>query len=131
MLGDRRVTIKIKLLIAGAVLGLFVAIFYAGYLRGWYAHSEQVNQAAAKKSKKTERAIAAGEQRAATAASAGRVVYRTIYRDVVKYVSNPDRTVCQFDSDAVQLRQRALDAANTISGFDAGAVQGSQHSGEK
>lgn len=131
MLGDRRVTIKIKLLIAGAVLGLLSAIFYAGYLRGWYAHSEQVNQKAAAKRKNTEKAIAAGEQKAAAASAEGRVVYRTIYRDVVKYVNNPDRTVCQFDSDAVQLRQRALDAANAISGFDAGAVPGGQPGGEK
>ena len=124
-------TIKIKLLIAGAVLGLLAATFYVGYLRGWYAHSEQVNQKAAAKSKKTEKAIAAGEQKAATAATEGRVVYRTIYRDVVKYVNNPDRTVCQFDSDAVQLRQRALDAANTISGFDARTVPGSKPGGDK
>ncbi|WP_297196320.1 hypothetical protein [uncultured Pluralibacter sp.] len=123
--------IKIKLLIAGAALGLLAAIFYAGYLKGWYAHSEQVNRVAAMKSKTTEKAIAAGEQKAATAATEGRVVYRTIYRDVVKYVNNPDRTVCQFDNDAVQLRQRALDAANTISGLDAGAVPGSQPGGNK
>ncbi|HDS1149928.1 TPA: hypothetical protein QDZ66_000643 [Pluralibacter gergoviae] len=124
-------TIKFRLLIAGAVLGLQVTIFYAGYLRGWYAHSEQTNRVAAKKSKKTEKAIVASEKKAATAATEGRVVYRTIYRDVVKYVNNPDRTLCQFDSDAVQLRQRALDAANTISGFDAGAVPGSQPGGNK
>ena len=124
-------TIKIKLLIASAALGMLAAIFYAGYLRGWYAHSEKVNQVAAKKSKAAEKAVAAGEQKAATAASAGRVVYRTIYRDVVKYVNNPDRTKCKFDDDAVQLRQRALDAANTISGFDAGAVQGSKPGWDK
>lgn len=124
-------TIKFRLLFAGAVLGLLVAIFYAGYLRGWYAHSEQVNSHAVTKSKAAEKAVATGEQKAAAASAEGRVVYRTIYRDVVKYVNNPDRTVCQFDNDAVQLRQRALDAANTIRGFDAGAVQGSQHGGEK
>ncbi|WP_447716887.1 hypothetical protein [Pluralibacter gergoviae] len=124
-------TIKFRLLIAGAVLGLLVAIFYAGFMRGWYAHSEQVNSQAATKNRKAEKAVAAGEQKAAHASAEGRIVYRTIYRDVLKYVNNPDRTVCQFDNDAVQLRQRALDAANTIPGFDAGAVQGSQHGGDK
>ena len=52
------------------------------------------------------------------------MIYRTITRDVVKYVQSPDRTVCQFGDAAVQLRQRAIDAANSISGFDAGAVSG-------
>jgi hypothetical protein len=37
---------------------------------------------------------------------------------VVKYVQSPNRTVCRFDDDAVQLRQRAIDAANAIPGFD-------------
>lgn len=58
------------------------------------------------------------------ATAEAKVIYRTITRDVVKYVQSPDRIVCQFDDDAVQLRQRAIDAANSISGFDAGAVQG-------
>ncbi|MFE0412643.1 hypothetical protein ACFW0S_28485, partial [Citrobacter freundii] len=64
------------------------------------------------------------EVKAAAATAEGNVIYRTITRDVVKYVQSPDRTVCQFDDAAVQLRQRAIDAANSISGFDAGAVQG-------
>jgi hypothetical protein len=42
---------------------------------------------------------------------------------VVKYVQSPNRTVCRFDDDAVQLRQRAIDAANAIPGFDEPAVQ--------
>ncbi|EPG8842478.1 TPA: hypothetical protein ACTY4F_002678 [Klebsiella pneumoniae] len=40
------------------------------------------------------------------------MIYRTVYRDVVKYVNDPN-----------QLRQRAIDAANTIPGFDEPAVQ--------
>ncbi|WP_267443850.1 hypothetical protein [Erwinia psidii] len=45
-----------------------------------------------------------------------------VYRDVVKYVNNPLRNVCEFDPDAVQLRQRAIDAANHIPRFDAATV---------
>jgi hypothetical protein len=37
---------------------------------------------------------------------------------VVKYVNDPNHIKCEFDDPAVQLRQRALDAANSISGFD-------------
>lgn len=131
MLGVRPVTIKAKLLLLAVLLALFLGTFYAGYLKGWYAHSDKVNSEHTAKNKKAEKAVAIGEQKAAAASAAGKVIYRTIYRDVVKYVNDPNHIKCQFDNDAVQLRQRALDAANTIRGFDAGAVQGSQHGGEK
>nr|WP_276519585.1 hypothetical protein [Enterobacter hormaechei] len=108
------------------LLAFFVGTFYVGYLKGWYAHSEHVNSQAKAKQKKAEKAVAIGEQKAAAASAEGKVIYRTIYRDVVKYVNDPNHVKCDFDAHAVQLRQRALDAANSISGFDAGAVQGSE-----
>lgn len=114
---------KNKLVIIGGVLALAAGIFWAGYLKGWYAHSEQVNSQAKERLPKQEKAVAAGEQKAATANAEAKVIYRTVYRDVVKYVNDPNRTVCNFDSDAVQLRQRAIDAANAIPGFDEPAVQ--------
>ena len=124
MLGDRPVTIKAKLLALVALLALFAVTFYAGYLKGWYAHSEKVNSEHAAKNKKAEKAVATGEQKAAAASAEGKVIYRTIYRDVVKYVNDPNHTKCDFDDHAVQLRQRAIDAANNIPGFDEPAVQG-------
>lgn len=72
---------------------------------------------------KAENAIKPVEEKAATANEAGKVIYKTITRDVVKYVQSPNRTVCRFDDAAVQLRQRAIDAANSIPGFDESAVQ--------
>lgn len=114
---------KAKLLIAGVSLAMAAGIFYAGYLKGWYAHTEHVNSQAKTREKKQEKAVAAGEQKAATANAEAKVVYRTVYRDVVKYVNDPNHTVCKFDPAAVQLRQRAIDAANTIPGFDEPAVQ--------
>ncbi|HID9089778.1 hypothetical protein [Enterobacter mori] len=119
-------TIKAKLLVLAVLLALFVVICYAGYLKGWYAHSEKVNSEYAAKNKKDEKAVATGEQKAAAASTEGKVIYRTIYRDVMKYVNDPNHIKCDFDDHAVQLRQRALDAANSISGFDAGVVQGSE-----
>ena len=110
-------TAKIKL------LALFACVFYSGYLKGWYAHSEHVNSQAKAKQKKAEKAVATGEQKAAAASAEAKVIYRTVYRDVVKYVNDPNRTVCRFDDGAVQLRQRAIDAANNIPGFDESAVQ--------
>ncbi|WP_201405090.1 hypothetical protein [Enterobacter kobei] len=119
-------TIKSRLLALAVLLALFAGAYYAGYLKGWYAHSDKVNSEHAAKNKRAEKAVATGEQKAATASAEGKVIYRTIYRDVVKYVNDPNHIKCNFDDHAVQLRQRALDAANSISGFDAGAVQGSE-----
>ncbi|MFK7491564.1 hypothetical protein ACI6SB_08250 [Klebsiella aerogenes] len=114
---------KAKLLIAGVTLALVAGVFYSGYLKGWYAHSEHVNSQAKTWEKKQGKAVAAGEQKAATANAEAKVIYRTVYRDVVKYVNDPNHTKCQFDPAAVQLRQRAIDAANNTPGFDEPAVQ--------
>jgi hypothetical protein len=76
-----------------------------------------------RRKEKAEKVIQPVEQKAAAATEEGKVIYRTITRDVVKYVQSPNRTVCRFDDDAVQLRQRAIDAANAIPGFDEPAVQ--------
>ncbi|EPG9995512.1 TPA: hypothetical protein ACGTU1_002623 [Klebsiella pneumoniae] len=114
---------KAKLLIAGVSLALVAGVFWSGYLKGWYAHSEQMNSQAKTREKKQEKAVAAGEQKAATARAEAKVIYRTVYRDVVKYVNDPNHTKCQFDPAAVQLRQRAIDAANNIPGFDEPAMQ--------
>lgn len=124
MLGGRPVTIKAKLLALAALLVLLAGTYYAGYLKGWYAHSEHVNSQAKAKQKKAEKAVATGEQKAAAASAEGKVIYRTIYRDVVKYVNDPNHVKCDFDDHAVQLRQRAIDAANNIPGFDEPAMQG-------
>lgn len=121
-------TLKAKLSVLAVLLVLFAGTYYAGYLKGWYAHSEKVNSEHAEKNKKAEKAVASGEQKAATASGEGKVIYRKIYRDVVKYVNDPNHTKCYFDDHAVQLRQRALNAANSISGFDAGTLQGGEQS---
>ncbi|MEA3808586.1 hypothetical protein VBK25_15365 [Enterobacter hormaechei] len=116
-------TIKSKLLALAVLLALFAGTFYAGYLKGWYAHSDKVNSEHTAKNKKAEKAVATGEQKAAAANAEGKVIYRTIYRDVVKYVNDPNHTKCDFDDHAVQLRQRAIDAANNIPGFDEPTMQ--------
>jgi len=67
--------------------------------------------------------LAPTESKAATANAKGKVIYQTIYRDVVEYVQDPNRTVCRFDDDAVSMRQRTIDAANNIEGFDDATLQ--------
>lgn len=105
------------------ILAITIGYGEVRYLNGWYAHSAKVNADAAKKVNKANKALEPAEAKAATAQAEATVIYRTITRDVVKYVQDPNRTVCKFDPDAVSMRQRAIDAANNIPGFDAGAVQ--------
>lgn len=109
-----------------AVIALIACAIGYGEIRyrnGWYAHSAKVNADYALKKQKAEAKLVPIEQKAAAANADGKVIYRTITRDVVKYVQDPNRTVCRFDDDAVSMRQRAIDAANNIAGFDESAVQ--------
>lgn len=108
---------RIKLILIAIGVALIVAAsgYGAGYLKGWYAHSEKVNRDAEKL-----RQVAQGKQAKSTAQSQQvRVVtetkYKTIYRDVVKYVSDPNRNVCVFDDNYQRLRQQSLDADASIS----------------
>ncbi|WP_177337960.1 hypothetical protein [Klebsiella quasipneumoniae] len=108
--------------ITSAVVILLLCCIFS-WRAGWSSHADHINALAAEKKEKAEKTIQPVEQKAAAAAEEGKVIYKTITRDVVKYVQSPNRTVCKFDDDAVQLRQRAIDAANAIPGFDDGALQ--------
>jgi len=108
-------------ILAAALLVVITA--FISWRSGWSAHADHINAMAAQKRDKAEKAIQLVEQKAAQAKDDGIVIYRTITRDVVKYVQSPDRTVCKFDDDAIKLRQRAIDVTNSISGFDATPVQ--------
>lgn len=104
--------------VVALALLLVAAACVLSWRSGWSAHADHINALAAAKKIKADAAVKASEQNAAAAGEQGKVIYRTITRDVVKYVQSPNRTVCQFDDDAVRLRQRAVDAANNLEGFD-------------
>ncbi|HHG8628212.1 TPA: hypothetical protein ACPYUI_004855 [Raoultella ornithinolytica] len=112
---------RLTAIISAVVILLISCIF--SWRSGWNSHADHINALAAEKKEKAEKVIQPIEQKAAAASEEGKVIYKTITRDVVKYVQSPNRTVCKFDDDAVQLRQRAINAANSIPGFDDGAVQ--------
>jgi len=118
-------TFSLRAYLIPIVAMIAIAIGYGEirYRNGWYAHSAKVNADYALKKQKAEAKLVPIEKKAATANADGKVIYRTITRDVVKYVQDPNRTLCRFDDDAVSMRQRAIDAANNISGFDEPAVQ--------
>jgi len=118
-------TFSLRIYLISISVMITIAIGYGEirYLSGWYAHSAKVNADYALKKQKAEAKLAPTEAKAANTNAKGKVIYKTIYRDVVKYVQDPNRTVCRFDDDAVSMRQRAIDAANNISGFDDYTVQ--------
>ena len=118
-------TFSLRIYLITSVVMIAIAIGYGEirYMNGWYAHSAKVNADYALKKQKAEAKLVPIEQKAAAASADGKVIFQTITRNVVKYVQEPSRTRCDFDDDAVRLRQQAIDAANNISGFDEPAVQ--------
>lgn len=62
------------------------------------------------------------DTKAAEAEQAGAAKTVVITREVVKYVQNPDRVRCTFDDERVRIKQRAIDNANAIPGYDDEAV---------
>lgn len=108
---------KIKaIMIAIGIALLMSAVSYgAGYLKGWYAHSDKVNRDAQKRRQVAQNRQAKSTSQSQQVRVVTEVKYQTIYRDVVKYVSDPNRTQCTFDDNYVRLRQSALDADTAIS----------------
>jgi len=96
-----------------ALVVMLVSTAIVSWRFGWSAHADHINALAAEKKLKAEKAIQPVEKKAAQASEEGRVIYKTITRDVVKYVQDPNHTRCNFDDESVRLRQRAIDAANS------------------
>ncbi|MBI0520935.1 hypothetical protein F6Q07_23080 [Pectobacterium parmentieri] len=117
-------SIRATVIIILALILLGIAYGEFRYHAGWNAHAEKIVADAAKQKEAAEKEIQPIEQKAAQEAVEAKIIYRTITRDVVKYVQSPNRTVCRLDDDSVRLRQQAIDAANSITGFDAATVQG-------
>ncbi len=108
-------TAQIKLIVAGIILALLTASHLWAYRSGWSAHSDKVNKEFAERKAGADAAQEKSNAKAEEVRVVTETKYRTVYRDVVKYVQDPNRTVCRFDDTAVQLRQQAIDAANAVS----------------
>lgn len=99
----------IKYAAIGVVIGLAVGFWLGDAHRaGVVARAAQEAQAKAQRqqTKVVEGAVQAEQARD--------VEYRTITKEVVKYVTRPDRTNCSFDDERVRIKQRAIDAANRV-----------------
>ena len=99
----------IKYAAIGLVIGLAVG-FWRGdsYRAGVVAEAAQEAQAEAQRqqTKVVERSVQAEQARD--------VEYRTITKEVVKYVTRPNRPDCSFDAERVRIKQSAIDAANRV-----------------
>ena len=99
----------IKYAAIGLVIGLAVG-FWQGdsYRTAVEARAAQEAQAKAQRqqTKVVEGAVQAEQTRD--------VEYRTITKEVVKYVTRPNRPDCSFDDERVRIKQRAIDAANRV-----------------
>lgn len=116
---------KAKLIIILLLIGIAIGSlsFGAGYLKGWYAHSDKVNLDAAKRKQNAENKQAKSTAQSQQVRVVTETKYKTIYRDVVKYVSDPNRTICTFDDNYIRLRQSTLDADSAVSRNAGGGVR--------
>lgn len=116
---------KAKLIIILLLFGIAIGSlsFGAGYLKGWYAHSDKVNLDAAKRKQNAENKQAKSTAQSQQVRVVTETKYKTIYRDVVKYVSDPNRTICTFDDNYIRLRQSTLNADSAVSRNVGGGVR--------
>ncbi|MGX9867179.1 hypothetical protein [Enterobacter mori] len=111
---------RLNVLVAGMLM--VVATGFFSWRAGWQAHADHVREQAASRRMQAERTVRQAELKAEAVRESGRVTDKTLTREVVRYVRSPNHDVCRFDDAAVQLRQRAIDAAGALPGFDEPAV---------
>ena len=110
----------------GKVLSYVLMLAIGFMVRGWYDATKEVKDVKQeiKQAKVIQSNVDKVEAKAAEVKVITETKFKTIYRDRVKYVQNPNRTICDFDDESIRMRQQAVDAANAISGLDGRAVQG-------
>lgn len=110
----------------GKVLSYVLMLAIGFMVRGWYDATKEVKEVRQeiKQAKAIQSNVDKVEAKAAEVKVITETKFKTIYRDRVKYVQNPNRTICNFDDESIRMRQQAVDAANAISGLDGRSVQG-------
>lgn len=101
-----------------AALIVIAGLLETGYRHGWDAHSAKVNQDYKDRQAKLQRQQAKNTEKAAHADTVGEQKTEVIYRDVVKYIKTSTDVKCNFSTDRVHLKQRAVANANAIEGYD-------------
>lgn len=99
----------IKYASIGLVIGLAVGFWLGDSYRAGVV-AEAAKEAQAKAQRQQTKVV----ERSVQAEQARDVEYRTITKEVVKYVTRPNRPDCSFDAERVRIKQRAVDAANGV-----------------
>lgn len=117
---------KLYVLVAVSCVALMWSFGHYQYDAGWNEGRAKLVAQQEEKARATLAKRVAGQQvndkKAADAEQAGAAKTIVITREVVKYVQNPDHVRCTFDDDRVRIKQRAIDNANAIPGYDGEAV---------
>ncbi|MFS6249020.1 hypothetical protein SUH76_11190 [Streptococcus agalactiae] len=119
---------------AAGILSLWLYGQY-NYRSGWVEGrenlvSQQQKKAQAGLTKKTQRQQQ-NDTKAASAESEGKENSEAITREVIKYVTRPGRTVCEFPPERVSIKRRAAENANSIPGYDTNATAVQAYSPEQ
>lgn len=104
-----------KLYVYIAALLIVIGSHWFAYRAGWSAHADKINKEYSERKQKAENRQAKSTSQSQKVRTITETKYKTIYRDVVKYVQDPTRTVCKFDDEYIRLRQSALDADAAVS----------------
>ena len=104
-----------KVWLAITLIGLLGVSHIYTYRTGWYAHSDKVNREYREAKDKAEEKQDKSKKASNTQKVEVEIKYKTINRDVIRYVQNPNRTICSFDDDWLQIRNAAISADKSIS----------------
>lgn len=104
-----------KLYVCIAALLIVIGSHWLAYIAGWSAHADKINKEYSDRKQKAENRQAKSTSQSQKVRTITETKYKTIYRDVVKYVQDPNRVKCDFDNEYIRLRQSALDADAAVS----------------
>lgn len=123
--------IKLTLIAIALLISTHSGVYFYAYNAGWNSHQDAVDKAEREQRAAAEIKQAKSTQQTNEVKIVTETKYKTIYRDVVKYVDNPSRMRCDFDNDYIGLRQSALDADVAVSRNAGHGVRIVERSAEK
>lgn len=114
-----------------------LALMLLSYAFGWFSHGWYISSQGLKnvnkeitQAKEVQKQTDSGESEAAQVKVVTETKYKIITRDVVRYVQNPDRAVCDYDAERMRIKSEAVAAANAINAVDERAVQSIRATGK-
>lgn len=105
---------------------MLLSYAFGWFSHGWYTNSQELKDVKSEitQAKEAQKQADGGESEAAQVKVVTETKYKIITRDVVRYVQNTDRVVCDYDAERMRIKSEAVAAANAINAVDARAMQG-------